>query len=209
MKYFLCFLLIFLGYTATAFAQTTSLKINLLKIDEVNATERQALYGYEISPFTNGTYEIKVYKNGGFVQKITTRLAKGSITIKNLSTTDSGAKLTFQLLKANKEVTKTDVIFNPSSTATKASSGFTFKGTLFGDVTAGEYVRRLYLWAVGIAILGASIGIMYAGYRYAMGRGNPTEISSAKEIIVNSLVGLALLLLSFTILRFLGITVVP
>jgi hypothetical protein len=85
---------------------------------------------------------------------------------------------------------------------------FRFKNTLFGDnITAPQYVRSLYIWSVGIAILGASGMIIYAGYKYTASRGNPSEISNAKEIIISSLVGLALLLLSFTILRFLGVNV--
>lgn len=88
------------------------------------------------------------------------------------------------------------------------ATGYQFCNTLFGDhITAPDYVAKFYTWSVGIAIFGASLMIIYAGYRYTMSRGNPSEISSAKEIIVSSLVGLALLLLSYTILRFIGVNV--
>ncbi len=82
-----------------------------------------------------------------------------------------------------------------------------FKDTLFAGpnndaITAGDYLYRLYVWAVTIAILGATAVIIRAGYIYATGRGNPSAITSAKELIVNALVGLALLILSYSILRF-------
>jgi hypothetical protein len=86
------------------------------------------------------------------------------------------------------------------------ASGFVFCNTLFGDkVTAQDYFSRFYAWAVGLAILGASGMIIWAGYRYTTSRGNPSEANAAKEMIISALVGLALLLLSYTILRFLGI----
>lgn len=96
---------------------------------------------------------------------------------------------------------------NQSGTNTGSGDGFQFRDTLFGNVTAPQYIRSLYIWSVGIAILGASIMMIYAGYKYTASRGNPTELSNAKEIIISSLVGLALLILSFTILRFLGVNV--
>jgi hypothetical protein len=90
--------------------------------------------------------------------------------------------------------------------------GYQFRDTLFSpnsSICAKDYLKRLYLWAVGLAILGSSGMIIYAGYKYTVGKGNPTEVSNAKEIIVSTLVGLALLLLSYTILRFLGIRFAP
>lgn len=86
--------------------------------------------------------------------------------------------------------------------------GYKFNNTLInpdGGVCAPDYFSRLYIWAVGLAIFAASIGIMYAGYKYAMSKGNPSEINNAKETIVSIIVGLVLLLLSYTILKFLGI----
>lgn len=107
---------------------------------------------------------------------------------------------------------------NPSATASPQTScspdspnfvNGQFCRTLFGDnLTASQYFLNFYRWAVGIAIIGAAVAIVFAGYKYALSRGNPSEISSAKEIIASAIVGLVLLLLSFTIVRFLGINVV-
>jgi hypothetical protein len=78
-----------------------------------------------------------------------------------------------------------------------------YVNTSLGDnLTSQEYFSRLYIWAVSLGILAASIAIIRAGYIYTASRGNPSAITSAKEIIINALVGLALLLLSYTILRF-------
>jgi hypothetical protein len=85
---------------------------------------------------------------------------------------------------------------------------YEFTGTLFGTTCAPAYLRSFYYWAVGVAILASVIMIIYAGYKYTMSQGDPSDINDAKEIIVSTLVGLALLLLSFTILRLLGINVV-
>jgi hypothetical protein len=93
-----------------------------------------------------------------------------------------------------------------------AQGTFEFNNTLFGrgsGVTATEYVTRFYRWAVGIAIFASSVGIIWAGYKYALSKGNPTEVGSAKEMIISILVGLGLLILAYTILRFIGVGVTP
>lgn len=77
-----------------------------------------------------------------------------------------------------------------------------FTDTLFGDVTANQYFYRMYIWAVSLAVLAATAMVIRAGYIYTAGQGNPSAISSAKEMIINTMVGLALLVLSYTILRF-------
>lgn len=92
----------------------------------------------------------------------------------------------------------------------RAAECYKFNKTLVspsGGVCAPDYLTKLYAWAVGLAIFSASIGIMYAGYKYAMSKGNPSEINGAKETIVSIIVGLVLLLLSYTILQFLGVRI--
>jgi hypothetical protein len=89
---------------------------------------------------------------------------------------------------------------------------YKFRNVLFtksgeDGICADDFLTRAYLWAVGLAILGAVGMIIYAGYKYAVSRGNPSEINNAKEIIISTLVGLALLVLSYTILSYLGVKV--
>lgn len=86
---------------------------------------------------------------------------------------------------------------------------YRFYGTLFGDgICANDYITRLYAWAVGLAVTAAALMVIYAGYKYTVSRGDQGAIKDAKEIVINVLVGLLLLVLSYTILRFLGVNVV-
>lgn len=97
---------------------------------------------------------------------------------------------------------------NPDTTITPGAGCYKFTKTVFGEnICAQDFLTRAYLWAVGIAIIGAAGMIIFAGYKYAVSRGNPAELNNAKEIIISTLVGLALLVLSYTILNFLGVNV--
>jgi hypothetical protein len=80
----------------------------------------------------------------------------------------------------------------------------TFTNTIFQKegLTAGQYFQRLYIWAVVLAIILSVLSLIRAGYIFATGAGNPSSITNAKEIILNVMVGLALLILSYTILKF-------
>ncbi len=91
---------------------------------------------------------------------------------------------------------------------TGGGSSYTFCGTLFGNQSAGGYFLAFYYWSVGIATLGATAMIIYAGYKYATSRDQPEQVREAKEIVVGVIVGLALLIMSYSILKFLGINVV-
>jgi len=62
----------------------------------------------------------------------------------------------------------------------------------FGDNLAC-YVSNLYNWAIGAGAALAVIILMYAGYVMTTSSGDPQKVGFAKEIIVGSLSGLALL----------------
>ncbi len=98
---------------------------------------------------------------------------------------------------------------DPSGTVIKPAEGcYKFGNTIFGsNLCAQDFLTRAYLWAVGVAIIGAAGMIIFAGYRYAVSRGNPAEVNNAREIIISTLVGLALLILSYTILQYFGVKV--
>lgn len=55
------------------------------------------------------------------------------------------------------------------------------------------YVSNLYNWSIGVGAALAVIVLMYAGYIMVTSSGDPQKIGFAKEIIVGSLSGLALL----------------
>lgn len=152
-----------------------------------------------------------------------TEVAKVRVTANSLAqksfqvSARGGEKLIFTLTdKAGEEhgSAQTKTVTAPGSSSSATGSNVTvaaddgclkFEETLFGTVCAPEYVQKFYYWAVSIAILGAVGGLIYAGYVYMISGGNPSKITNAKESIVSVLVGLTLLLLSYTILRFIGI----
>ncbi len=98
---------------------------------------------------------------------------------------------------------------NTGGSAVSAGECYKFSGTLFGDgICANDYLSKFYAWAVGIAVVGASLMVIFAGYKYTLSRGDPSKITDAKDIIYNVILGLVLLVLSYAILRYLGINVV-
>lgn len=170
------------------------------------------------------TYTIKVREKGtrALTDKITTGVLEGTTGSVVMDDITAGMTYRLELLKngtatgSTTEVVAASVAGSSTTPASGSSlltncdqnnaSGFVFCNTLFGDkVTAQDYLSRFYAWAVGLAVLGAAGMIVWAGYRYTTSRGNPSEANAAREMIVSALVGLALLLLSYTILRFLGV----
>lgn len=80
-----------------------------------------------------------------------------------------------------------------------SSSAVGFGGTL------NCYVSNLYTWAIGAGAGLAVIILMYAGYLMITSSGDPQKVGFAKEIIVGSLSGLALLAAARLILNVLSI----
>lgn len=80
--------------------------------------------------------------------------------------------------------------------------------------TLGEYIGALYIFFVIVAGVLATVMSMYGGLRYVMSGGNPQRIAAAKDHVISALVGLALVLGSYTIfltinpniLKFTGLT---
>ncbi|MBI4281071.1 hypothetical protein HY628_02660 [Candidatus Uhrbacteria bacterium] len=69
----------------------------------------------------------------------------------------------------------------------------------FADLA--EYIGVIYQYLVGIAGIFAAVMIMYAGIKWIFAAGDSSKISSAKETIVHAVMGLALALGSYLILR--------
>ena len=68
-----------------------------------------------------------------------------------------------------------------------------------------DYINTLYAFSMKIGIGLATLMIIYAGYRYITSQGNPSAINEAKDIIIGSLTGLAMLFLVYFILRITGL----
>lgn len=66
-------------------------------------------------------------------------------------------------------------------------------------------VAGLYNWSIGAGVTIAIIVLMYAGYLMITSAGDPQKVGFAKEIIVGSLSGLALLAAARLILNILSV----
>jgi len=64
-----------------------------------------------------------------------------------------------------------------------------------------DYILNIFAFAMKAGVVLTTIMIIFAGYRYMTSQGNPTAINEAKDIIIGSLTGFALLLLVFLILK--------
>ncbi len=64
----------------------------------------------------------------------------------------------------------------------------------------GQYFGAIYKWAILVGALIATIMIMFGGMMYLLSAGNPTKIEEAKSRITNALLGLFLILGSYTLL---------
>ncbi len=74
-------------------------------------------------------------------------------------------------------------------------------GTVATTTGIVDYIKTLYLFAMGIAGVIAMAMIIYAGFRWATAGGNYAAIGDAKNRISNAILGLVLLLAAYLILN--------
>lgn len=65
----------------------------------------------------------------------------------------------------------------------------------------GGYIAAVFKFAMQLGIILTTLMIIYAGYKYMTSQGNPTALNEAKDIIIGSLSGFAMLLLIYLILN--------
>lgn len=75
--------------------------------------------------------------------------------------------------------------------------------TKFDDY--GKYIEAIYDFALRLGAVLTILMLIYAGYRYMTSQGNPSAINDAKDIIIGSLSGFALLLLVYLILKIINV----
>lgn len=63
-----------------------------------------------------------------------------------------------------------------------------------------QYIQLLYMFLISIIGITSTAMLVYGGYRYILARGNSSEIESAKEVLKDSIAGLAIGLLSYVVL---------
>ena len=82
-----------------------------------------------------------------------------------------------------------------------------FPGELVGTgadvkiVDFRTYIRNFYFFAIGASILVATVMIMIGGVIWVTSAGNQTRVSTAKDFITQSIIGVVLLLGAYTILQ--------
>ncbi len=67
-----------------------------------------------------------------------------------------------------------------------------------------DYIRVVFKFALEAGVALTVLMIIYGGIIYLTSQGNPSALNSAKDIIIGSLSGLAMLALVVLILTFLG-----
>lgn len=83
--------------------------------------------------------------------------------------------------------------------ATKAQTAITVgDNSVFGNL--GDYIKNIYIYLISIGGLIAAILVIKGGFEYVTSTGNSQRVEGAKETIRNALIGLALLLGSYTLL---------
>jgi Type IV secretion system pilin len=70
-----------------------------------------------------------------------------------------------------------------------------------GDLTQADFQTALRV-VFGISGAVAVIFVVIGGLKYIMSQGNPSEVTKAKDTIVNALIGLAIVIASFGIISF-------
>jgi len=76
-----------------------------------------------------------------------------------------------------------------------------FGTTLTEESGLVDLARYLYDWILFLGGIAALIALIIGGFRYMTSTGNPTALADAKDRITSALIGLALLLGSWLILR--------
>ena len=94
-----------------------------------------------------------------------------------------------------------------SDSAPKISARGLFPGELVGQdgdvkiVDFRTYIRNFYFFSIGASILVATVMIMIGGVIWVTSSGNQTRVSTAKDFITQSIIGVILLLGAYTILQ--------
>ncbi|NCO05263.1 MAG: hypothetical protein GW939_03930, partial [Candidatus Magasanikbacteria bacterium] len=98
--------------------------------------------------------------------------------------------------------------FFPTEVFAQGVQGDVFGVAEFADQTAlgsgdiRSVVAQIINVFLGLLGVIAVVLIVYAGYLYLTANGNEDQISRAKKILINAVIGLAIILSSFAIARF-------
>ena len=104
----------------------------------------------------------------------------------------------------------TTILFSFGAVAKAASSGgFGVAIALPGhdkDFTGySDWIKAFYTFSIRLGGVLTILMLIFAGYKYMTSQGNPTAINEAKDILIGSLSGYALLLLVSLILNLIKV----
>lgn len=94
----------------------------------------------------------------------------------------------------------------PSGTGDSAQQGLEAIGSAFPEgakrgKTVPEITKLIIDWALYLAAIVAVIFIIYGGFLYITSAGNATQAGNGRATLVNALIGLAMVVLSYIIVQ--------
>ena len=96
---------------------------------------------------------------------------------------------------------------SPINFTPNVSVGSSFQAGKSGEINAdslGKYIQAWYTLIISIVGIMATVMLMWGGMKWLTSRGNSKTISDAKDTIWSAVIGLALTLLSWTILNLIN-----
>jgi hypothetical protein len=124
----------------------------------------------------------------------------------------------FLLCKSDYETAQNAQLAASDAVANKGQSGDLILNIPLGSFTGGNvnenllgnYIKAWYDLMLGIIGIVATIMIMWAGFKWLLARGDSGKITDAKSMIFSALAGLALALLSYTLISIInpGLTII-
>lgn len=82
--------------------------------------------------------------------------------------------------------------------------GTTLTGPLVGIASLSDLINRVLLFVVPFAGILLFFALVFGGYSILMSQGNPEKLKTGKSIITAALIGFALLVFAFFIVRIVG-----
>lgn len=123
------------------------------------------------------------------------------INVKKICTAPTASPSAPPPAPTEKEVPFTPIVPNLQiNIPTVQFSNITKNGQQLGIPFLAEYIAGVYKYAVAVVSIIAVVMIMVGGLRWMTAGGNASAISSAKEMISGAVIGLILLLGSYTVL---------
>lgn len=68
----------------------------------------------------------------------------------------------------------------------------------------GQYINAVYNYALGVAVTLATVMIVIGGLKWMLARGDSSKVSDAKETLSRAIIGMFLVLGSYTVLKFIN-----